>query len=103
VPECRDSFAELRELANMSTRSVLDTHRVKQLLTEMQDKLAVTLVGFLGSFALLGLAAHRHSLAFFAALVAFIVSLHWATQYFGLCRQLHQRCLTSEKGGEESS
>ena len=91
-PECRDAISELRELANINTRSSFNVHRGQQLVYEMHNKLTVSLVALVVSFALTTLAGSMHSPAFFAAVAALIVAMCWTVKYFQLGRHLSHLC-----------
>jgi hypothetical protein len=95
--EYRDAISELRELANISARSSFNVHQGRQLVYEMHNKLAVTLVALIVSFALTGLASQTYSLSFFAAIAALIVALSWTLKYFQLARHLHRLCFSGEE------
>jgi hypothetical protein len=90
--EGRDAISELRELANINARSTFNVHQSRQLVYELNNKLAVALVSLVVSFALTSLAENTRSLNFFAAIVALLVAVHWSTRYFQLARQLRTIC-----------
>ncbi len=92
-PECRDAISELRDLANISARSSFNVHRGQQLVYEMHNKLTVSLVALVVSFALTTLSSSMQSPAYFAAVAALIVAMAWTVKYFQLGRQLAGLCL----------
>ncbi len=95
-PECRNAISELRELANINARSSFNVHRGQQLVYEMHNKLTVSLVALVVSFALTTLAGSMCSPTYFAAVISLIVAMAWSVQYFQLGRQLAGLCLRSE-------
>ncbi len=96
APECRNTISELRELANVSARSSFNVYRGQQLVYQMQNKLTVTLVALVVSFALITLTHSVRSPAFFAAIAALTVAMSWAVKYFHLGHQLQNLCFPSD-------
>lgn len=96
-PECRDAISELRELANISARSSFSVHKGRQLVYDMHNKLAVTMVALMVSFGLTSLATHTRSPAYFAAVISLIVALAWTVKYFRLGRHLNRLCLVKDE------
>ena len=100
-PECRDAISELRELANISARSSFNVHRGQQLVYEMHNKLTVSLVALVVSFALTALTSSMQSPAYYAAVTALIVAMTWTVKYFQLGRQLASLCFWPEMDEDE--
>ncbi len=96
APECRDTISELRELANVSARTSFNVHRGQQLVYEMHNKLTVSLVALVVSFALVSLANNVRSPAFFAAVAAWVVAMCWGVKYFQLGHQLQRLCFSGD-------
>ena len=96
-PDSRDAISELRELANISARSSFNVHRGQQLVYEMHNKLSVSLVALVVSFALTSLSTNARSPAFFAAIASLIVAMSWTVKYFQLGRQLHRLCFAGKE------
>ena len=92
-PESHDAISELRELANINARSSFNVHHSRQLIYELYNCLAVTLVSLVVSFALIGFAESKQSLPFFAAIIAFLVAIRWSSRYLQLARTLRRTFL----------
>lgn len=89
-PECRDAISEMRELANLSTRSTVTVHYAQQLVYAMYNKFIVALVALVISLALTCLASEVRSVTFCGALAALVVAVYWTLQYFHFGRQLQK-------------
>ena len=81
-------MTHMRDLANMSTRSVLDAHSGHRMIAGMYDKLAVAVVSIVISFGLASFADSCGSLTFLAAVAALLVSVVWTMSFLRLARRL---------------
>lgn len=88
VPECRDAFSELRELANISTRSSFNAHRVQVLVREMRGTRTVTCVAMVVSLTLLSLSSSVASSTYITAVAAVITACAYGMKYLKLGREL---------------
>ena len=88
TPECRDAISELRQLANISARSSLNTHRARQLALEMRGQCLVAVVAMLASVVLLCLASSVRSPAYINAVAAATAACAFGLKYLSLGREL---------------
>jgi hypothetical protein len=96
APECRGAISELRELANISARSSLNTHRAQRLALEMRGKRLVAAIAVIVSVVLLSLASSVRSPAYIAAVAAVITACAFSLRYLSLGRELAQLCADSD-------
>jgi hypothetical protein len=96
VTETRDTFSELRELANISARSTFNVHRVQRIILDMHGQRFVILVAMLATLFLLSLAQDVRSPNYVAAIVAGITACVWSLKYLARGRRLAELCDTSE-------
>ena len=83
APEKHVDLSALRDLANLSAEHALGRHDRKQLIAATRSKLIVTVVALAVG---VGLLWHWHShntgnLIVFAAMLSFLIALHWGLQY----------------------
>ncbi len=97
VPECRDAISELRELANISTRSSFSAQRAQYLVREMRGKRTVACVAMVVSVTLLSLSSSVASPTYITAVAAVTTACAYGLKYLALGRELAWLCAESER------
>lgn len=90
APEDWSHLAAMRELANLSARNALDRHGRNMLRRAIRSKLAVLALALASGSALVGLWWHLGAgdLAYYTALVCYLVAVVWGIQYAVLTGRL---------------
>lgn len=90
IPERRESLENLRDVANLTTHQAINLFSSKQLIAKSRGTLLTAMVLQVVSFAIVATAPAAGSLAFFAAVVAFIASAVWTLRFAGFTNQLRR-------------
>lgn len=90
APEDLSHLAAMRELANLSARNALDRHGRNMLRRAIRSKLAVLVLSFVAGSSLVALwwRLGAGDLAYYAALVCYLVAVVWGIQYAVLTGRL---------------
>ncbi len=83
APEKNIDLTAMRQLANLSAETAINTHDSKRLSVISRIKLAVSLVAAVAGVVLLGLSftGGMHLMTMFAAFAAFAVTAYWGGNY----------------------
>lgn len=100
-PECRTAISEMRNLANISTRTTFHSQLGFRLVREMRWNGFVAVGAMATSGILLGLAPSARSPIFFAAVTAAVVAAVWILKFFDAGRLL--RCVNAEAALDAST
>lgn len=95
APERGVAMHDLRELANINSRNQLDACIGQRIMFEMNDRLKLSLIAMLMSFATIGFAKSTSSLAFLCALMSLMVAIVWSLKFMALGKRLEEICGTS--------
>jgi hypothetical protein len=79
--ESTSNISAMRDLANMTARSAIDTHQSKRMTGVIYSKLAVAITALAGSVALAWMSNEQNHVSYAAALVSMIVGVVWGLQY----------------------
>lgn len=90
APEDLSHLAAMRELANLSARNALDRHGRNMLRRAIRSKLAVLVLSLVAGSSLVALwwRLGAGDLAYYAALVCYLVAVVWGIQYAVLTGRL---------------
>ena len=90
APEDLSHLAAMRELANLSARNALDRHGRNMLRRAIRSKLAVLVLALVAGSSLVALwwRLGAGDLAYYAALVCYLVAVVWGIQYAVLTGRL---------------
>ena len=102
APESRNALDDLREVANTDSRNHIDACFGQRLVFEMHNRLRISLLAALISFAVVSFAHTTSSLAFICALMSFMVSIVWGLKYLTLANQLSRLCRLLELDAKSS-
>jgi hypothetical protein len=95
APERGVAMHDLRELANINSRNQLDACIGQRIMFEMNDRLKLSLIAMLTSFAMIGFAKSTSSLAFLCALMSLMVAIVWSLKFMALGKRLEEICGTN--------
>jgi hypothetical protein len=80
-PELTSNISAMRDLANLSARSAIDTHSRKKMRSVVYSKLIVSFVGLAAAAGLIWMSASGGKVAYGGALVSTIIAVIWGLEY----------------------
>jgi hypothetical protein len=82
--ELTSNMSAMRDLANLSARSAINTHQRKCLAPVIYSKLAVAVLSLITAVVLAWMSDEKRPVTYAAALVAMVVGVRWASEYLML-------------------
>lgn len=89
-PESREGLSHMRELANMSARSAIDTHANRQLAAPLSSKALVCAASIAGSSWIALQTDSIYSLQFAASVAALGIAVLYCRQFFAVAKRISQ-------------
>ena len=99
-PECRNAFSEMRQVANLSTRTTFHSQLGFRLVREMRWNGLVAVGSIVTSGVLMGLAPSAQSPIFYTAVAATVVAAAWVLKFCAAGRLL--QCVNAEAAHDAS-
>lgn len=100
-PECRNAFSEMRQVANLSTRTTFHSQLGFRLMREMRWNGLVAVGAIVTSVVLLGFSPSAQSPIFYTAVATTVVAATWVLKFCAAGRLL--KCVNAEAARDASS
>lgn len=100
-PECRTAISEMRQVANLSTRTAFHAQLGFRLIREMRWNGIVAVGATLTSIVMLGLSPSAQSPIFYTAVAATVVAAAWVLKFCAAGRLL--QCVNAEAALDAST